>query len=223
MIRTTTIGRRKFFCAKDLAESMNIPWRKYDTLAGAVQPTQIFFVAVTSQDGRAREMYALSAEGVKQFKRNKESRTPAAKKERNLKQELSALKTMAAQQFIQTDKRISGLSAQEGRAKVVNQSKVDTLQKEAWHQTRQLCESYANRRAEAEGVDVGSDKSRVYHNLTYTALYHEFKQQFKVDLKALAEQSARRGQKKSILEVAAENGYAIQLLGLAETLFGKSK
>ena len=135
-----------------------------------------------------------------------------------LARDVEGLKVVMAQLVMQApDEAKNSLQLKTKCGSVKN----DPLQAQARLEVRKICEDYALGRAASMGITDVQSKA-IFFDLAYKALYTQFKQTNKTDLKALADkQSQETGRTVTALQVAEDLGLAVELLQLAKKIYSK--
>lgn len=129
--------------------------------------------------------------------------------------ELDDMKVVLGEVLTEGRNPKKGLISKTVSAKVKN----SVLQETARNQLHEICTEYA--RNLAKGIGSGTNPN-IFYDLTWNTLYSKFKKHSpnRIDIKARADkQSTKLGHKVSALQVAQEQGLAIELLKLAKELF----
>lgn len=230
-IRTTKIGNKTYYAAKDIIESLGQVWHSTRTIKDIVDAANIHTAEVKCSDGYKRSAIVVNKAGRTQvnthFGVTEVAPTKAAKvvtkqdkKMEKLENQVKALKELFAKSVVTpTAKGIaSGLTSKKTSGKVV---KIDPLQRAAKVKIRELCEKYAEQRMTELGATTEEQKRMVY-NLTYNALYQSYKEAsvHKTDLKEVARlKSEKTGKRYTVLETAVQTGVAVELYTVAKALF----
>jgi hypothetical protein len=222
--------------AKDLFEEFGLPWNGHSSvkdLSSTEAKTARVPTKVGNKTCRLNQITLTEAGVQKLCKKHKRayakyqslfSAPVRAQKDVNAEKEIARLnktieqlKNVVANLLNKSQTSKNSLSLKGKSVKVENTK----LQAQARKEVRKVVEDYAKAQSDAAGL-VNPDQRSIFYDLTYKSLYTEYQKRTPkhIDLKGLAEQKSKTGNKVSALQVAEQLGLAVELLSLAKSLFG---
>jgi hypothetical protein len=238
-IAQTENGPTKFYCAKDVCKAINAGWHA-GSLTGVTGENKCYMNITTPRKLKGKRHTAmqkhtvLSEAGVEELCKAKGVNNPLIMTKLNASETDKSAKTVAelTAQVGELKKVVAavtvlGPNTNTGVKEVIKARTGDDVldaaiaNAQARKEIRVICEEKATQLVTARGIKDGEDR-QFYFDLTYTALYAEFKNRHEngIDLIAEAAKLAEARKKKiSALQAAEILGHAVDLLALAKTLF----